>query len=588
MARRLLGALCALALAACASLPGPLEVPAARLPEGSERRAEAKAPDASFLDERPADERTARATEHALRVEPWSPALDRRAPDPTSAERLWLVPADRTEGISPYHGERFHALERVLVRTADGRLWFTAPLGTPGPDWLRAAYLDPRALRFSSAHGQLTPGGDFDAAKLDPTRVATTGYVVTVSVPGGAASASHAYLPSFARAPEVDAGGAAGAPGAQGAPGQDGARGRTGQGGFDAQPGADGSEPAGRGARGGDATPGSRGADGASGEPGGAGSPGQRGQDAPEVQVVAEPLESPLFERPLVKLSVTRAGTTDVVVLHWGQAYQVVARGGQGGAGGRGGRGGHGGAGGQGGGGGDGGRGGRGGRGTPGRDGAPGAAGTRQGGGDGQDGQDGSQGGRGGDGGDGGIGGRGGDGGTGGDAARGGDGAPGGDGGHGATVRVRIDGPPDFVAMARRCLSFDVSGGAGGAGGAGGDSGAAGAPGAPGRGGDAGAGGQGGPGGRGGAGGPGGQPATWVEDVGGQYVNGLYVPKNEARTGRTGDAGERGAEGEPGLAGTPGASGADGDEGRPGRRAGSGKDARAGAPGRAGKVLLSE
>jgi hypothetical protein len=489
----------------------------------------------------------------------WSAAPGREPGD--TPVGLWVVAKDAVQRISPYTGGTRVVLHRVIVRTRDGRLYFTSQLDAPQDSLVPEKYLDVSLLKFASPHGTLRPDGALAVRSASPVEVARTGFVATVTLKGTALSDTVVVPPEFTGVESVDF---SAADGGSGADGGDGSDGRGGPDGHDGSDGSDGSF----GGDGWDGSSGTSGGNGTSGERGGDGSRGQDGGDAPAVTVTATPLESPFFEKPLMHLRFAGGRGRAELVLAWGQGLLVVGRGGDGGHGGDGGSGGDGGAGGQGG---DGGDGGDGADGDPGRDGRHGSSGrdatATLAGTDGDNGSDGSDGSRGGDGGDGGNGASGGDGGHGGD---GGDGGDGGNGGDGARIGVQLDGDAAFRAMVSAALKFNVSGGDAGRGGSGasaGNGGRAGQGGSAGDGGDRGDGGRGGRGGRGGAGGR-------------SFSETQPVPISQPG-GRSGSDGRDGSDGSPGTDGSDGHRGTDGRSGDSGDR---GTDGRAGVRGDDGKV----
>jgi hypothetical protein len=501
-----------------------------------------------------AEELTALAEAPAYPRPLWRPH-GRTALDPRRALALDVVKDDNNSLPSPYQSGRHRLFGRIVVVMSDGRLYYTARLDEPIGSVDAAKCIPVELFSLSSPHGKVLGDGSLVTRPLPPMRVARSGYVSTVSLPGSDLSVRVVLPPSFEGLESV---------GAQGRDGMDGGSGRSGGDGADGRDGHDGRWPGvtvqpRRGGPGGDGTdggPGRRGAD---------GGPGRRGGDAPALRVEAEELISSFYPRPLVKLTFQVAGASesDVLVTAWGQRLPVLCRGGRGGDGGSGGDGGRGG---------DGGDGGRGGRGSQGRAGAdgqagrpgsPGRAATRTSpgasGGRGADGQDGE------DGYDGGDGGPGGDGGDGGNGGPGGDGGHGGDGGRGGDVTIVIRGSRSFVEMVKASLAVDVRGGAGGAGGAPGSGGGPGQRGHGGRGGQAGEGGEGGSGGPGGRGGPGGPGRTWVETVSDPAAPaGSRQVERSQPGGPTGSAGRDGSDGFAGRSGSSGRSGASGQTGRGG------------------------
>lgn len=527
---------------------------------------------------------------------------------------VFVLAAEEPLAISPYRTGAIGPISRLLFRYQDGTWAYTRDLlatgfGTDGSETVSLQDLRSR-LRLQAGKTWVNASDNiawstdrqFFLKPHDPVEAARTGYVLHADFSKGLDGPFvpiHTLPPTFRDATEWRL------PGTRSTPGvasrrdpraSDGRRGRSGSNGQAGREGIDGRDAGNalgsssrfHGNASMDGQDGEGGGDGQDGSPGSGGSDGAPGLDGPDAQpltVSIQPLESPFFGQPLVRIDISEASSEVVLatwVIEWEQAFSVIAPGNAGGDGGDGGNGGHGGDGGQGGKGGSGGDGGNGRDGERGKDGRRGkdghklSASSRDA--DGQDGWRGGDGLSGENGGNGGDGGRGGNGGRGGKAGNGGNGGRGGNGGKGADITVTIEGTQEFIDMVANAITYDVSGGSPGAGGKpgrGGRGGLGGQGGGPGSGGDGGRGGKGGPGGDGGAGGRAG--SFLVTDAQGNRAE---------RPGRPGRRGEQGRSGRDGHSGSPGAGSARGADGHEGEHGRDGTEGRAGTPGNTGVVTI--
>jgi len=501
------------------------------------------------------------------------------------ASEFRLVRLDVSEGLSPYHSERMGLFDRVIVRTRDGRYYYTPKLDSRYRNDIPEKYIPIERFELECPTGVVAKDGTISTKPIDPLEVACSGYVVTVSLPGSGLSRQVVVPPRLSDIDIVDFNAPHGLKGKDGTRGYNGAAGRRGH---DGRPGASGASGRSYGESGMAGRSGTDGLDGGNGGAGARGADGERGEDgasALALSLTFQPLKSDFFENPLIHIVCENEEELRNVVVPWAHALEIQARGGNGGDGGKGGDGGDGGVGGRGGNGGAGGSGGSGMRGARGQPGRAGRDATRS-----SSGEDGGPGGRGGNGGNGGDGGDGGDAGNGGDGGDGGHGGRGGDGGHGgdgAAIIVAINGTGNFAEMVKTAVSYNVDGGIGGAGGEGGapgKGGDGGLPGAPGSGGRGGSGGSGGPGG---PGGPGGNSCSWIETVPMNFGTGV-VPMPVACSnpgGNRGPNGPSGARGYNGNAGNPGRGGKRGREGQTGIAGPPGRDGFDGEP---GTVIFTE
>ena len=475
--------------------------------------------------------------------------------------------------LSPYESRSLQLLTRVFAITEQGQIYYTPRMDLDqAPMELAERYLSVNAFDFRAKIGTLNRRGVYEVSEVDPLQVIETGYVAEVVLRGTRGKDLRLEIqiePRFEDLVTASFDGRDGKVGRSGGPGIDG---RDGNPGPNGSPGRDGRTASGPGGDGGDGRRGHSGRNGGDGDDGEGGQDGRRGENGAaceNLSVTIRPITSGFYEKPLMHLSCLQDETARNLVVPWGHRLTVTARGGSGGRGGDGGKGGEGGTGGRSGNGGIGGIAGNGANGERGATGIRGQNATRY-----SVGGDGGHGGRGGNGGNGGNGGDGGDSGDSGDAGDGGDGGDGGNGasgGAGAMVEVRIDGPPDFVAMVLEAVAFDASGGAPGAAARGGDEGSAGSVGEAGIPGNGGRGGSAGRRGPGGPGGPGGSAVSWVTYV---VLYGIPLPVNNVKRG--GSQGPKGADGSRGSNGT---HGYDGDIGREGREADDGDPGNDGRPG---------
>jgi hypothetical protein len=521
-------------------------------------------------------------TPPSLSADVWTPVPQNEL-SAKDAEALSVVWVPAKDPLSPARSATIQAIDRVIVKTKDGRYFFTEKFGATGLSGSK--FIDSAPFTFKSNQGKISPRGLFDVAPVEPITVAEKGYCVEVALKGSDLVQRTYLKPTFRDYTLVDLSPGQGAPGAPGAPGRNGLNGGRGA---DGPNGRNGSYGQGYGAPGGDAQAGVPGYPGANATPATNGLPGVRGADganATRATVTITPIKSDFFRDPLARVEIVKDGKKGIFVLEWTQAFTVSFRGAKGGTGGNGGRGGDGGSGGSGGKGGNGGLGGAGARGMPGQPGAPGMDAT-----EGSNGTDGGQGGPGGPGGYGGAGGDAGPGGSGGygtEGGAGGAGADGGTGGQGGELAISVTGPSDFIDTVLKAVKFDVTGGDGGDPGSGADGGDPGAGGAGGAAGFPGAGGAGGLGGPGGPGGRGGNAYSWVtmETISNGYQT-YTVPVPHVNIG--GNAGANGFDGPAGQNGRPGNPASPGPDGSPGARNGDrGQDGRPGAKGAPGATKVA-
>lgn len=516
----------------------------------------------------PAYEKTLPPQNYALAEYQLSAATRPAAADIAS---IRVIPKILPARPSPYTSAKYPLLHRVILRTKDGRYFFTAPFGAAkNSSTVPEKYLSTEALTFNSTNCQCGPDGILRTKPVSPMQVITSGYTVTVGAKDTNVAEVVVIPPAFTGLSSLEFSGNDGADGWNASDGRDG------------QPGNSGchGQSSGRRHWAGQSSNGSNGSNGMPGSNGDDGHRGLNGQNAGTIRLAVEPVASPFFERPLQVISInSTTGKSDVVVLSWGTELTIYARGGNGGHGGYGGNGGDGGCGGDGGHGGDGSDGSDGAKGVDGRRGKAGIDATRlTPGGKGGRGSAGGAGKNGTDGGDGGNGGNGGNGG------HGGDGGNGGNGGRGAELIVTIQGPDEFVEMVKSSLIFDLRGGDGGCGGEAGSGGQGGPAGNGGPGGAPGRGGEGGPGGRGGPGGPGGRELKWTETIPAtpadpQNPDATVTVEHCQPAGPDGDRGPDGPSGRRGKDGQRGRSGRGGDAGANGRDGICGSDGQAGPDG---------
>ncbi len=563
-------ALCLIALVACGchSVKTFPLLPAVSMTLQPDRASAVQIPDESFIFDTTVDSSYAKTLSPKQYLLPEYRLATVTRPPAADVDSILLIEKNLSANPSPYKSGTYPLVHRVILRTKDGKYFYTRPLNTRyGKSRVPEKYLSLNALTFSSPDGDFGSDGVLRTKPLSPMQVITSGYTVTIAVKGSNTTKTVVVPPSLTGLSSLDFSGYNGSYGADGSDGNSGCWGDS---------GADGRwsglwrDKVIRGSDGGDGGHGTPGQNGQNGRAGG------NGNDAGTIRVSVVPLSSKFFDKPLQVISITSTtGKARTVILPWGAQLAINARGGNGGGGGEGGDGG------------DGSNGANGLSGYAGHRGKPGAHATRS-----SRGVKGGRGGRGGpgmpgtDGGDGGDGGRGG---SGANAGNGGNGGDGGNGGKGAEVILTIQGTTQFAEMVKSSLVFDVRGGDRGRGGDAGEGGIGGRAGTGGDAGDSGTGGSGGPGGSGGRGGHGGKGLTWHEQVE-QYdpaTKKKYyrtVARSNA-SGSRGDRGHDGRRGRPGNDGQPGRTGQGGTAGVNGQNGGLGNNGASGAAG-SGKYIV--
>ncbi len=424
------------------------------------------------------------------------------------------------KGICPYISEKKPLFRRIVTRTNDNKYYYTERLDIPAKTDIPTKYIPISLFDLRSAQGVLKPNGALWTKPMDPLPISQSGYRANVILAGTKLRKEILVPPRFDEIKVANYSGQDGDKGRTGADGAPGNHGKSGGSGSWGHGGSSGNYPTGYGSPGGRGISGEDGDDGKSGRYGDDGLRGADGAPAGQLLVLANPLKSPFFDRPLVHLEFKKKKSKRNIVLTWGQKLTILAKGGIGGNGGYGGRGG-----------------------------------------------------------DGGNAGRGGDGGKGGDGGDGGDAGDGGNGGDGGIVTIKPFDEKSFVEMLSLSLRSDVDGAVPGIGGDGGDGGIGGQGGPRGSYGPAGSPGTGGSGGYGGPGGPGGSGYSWMD-----FVDFGYGPMPVPRSNRGGRQGPSGSNGSRGSNGRPGSTGRNGRNGRPGQTGRAGKEGKPGIKGRTGSV----